>query len=587
MNRARTILALAAASALLATVPASAAPGALDPTFSGDGLAALSPPTRLLAAAPTADGRTVVAGQTVGIPPRVLLARVNNAGGIDYAALGSAGVGRAIAVQPDGKLVVAGTAPSDGGGGGGGILVDRFNADGSRDGSFGAGGAAAILLARLGGQANAVAIQSDGKIVVAGSVLAGDGQDRMALARLNPNGTPDTTFGFGGATALSRVSPECQVTGQGAVDCLRGSVANGVAVQADGKIVLAGSTTFNLQSTDGLVVRVNANGVIDSSFSGDGLVRVPGFTFGGAHAELRALILQGDGRIVAAGGATVGPNPQNIASVAVLARLTTAGEFDGSFSGDGIATFVSSRAQLAPDPVPGAEGVALANGGNIVAGGTFVDFGLREFEAIAVTPSGAPAGFGSGGIAVTAGGGSFDAVGHAVAVGPDGKLVVVGALSSVLIQNATAGLLARYDGFGALPVISPVIRPAPSLAKIVLKFGKGGVSVGKDRRARFTVRNGNTGSTLRITLRVVSASKLKPNPRKRRKKVIVFGSVSKTVPGDNKNRTFTLRLSKTNAALLARYKRVRVRVTRSARGIKGSQSATTFLKAPKPKRRKR
>lgn len=583
MNRVRTILALATALVLLTAARATAAPGVLDPSFSGDGLAVLAPPTRLLAAAPTADGRTVVAGQTVATPPRVLLARVNNAGGIDYAALGSVGVGRAIAVQPDGKIVVAGTAPSDAGGGGGGILVDRFNADGSRDGSFGAGGAAAILLARLGGRANAVAIQRDGKIVVAGSVLGGDGQDRMALARLNPNGTPDTTFGFGGATALSRVSPECQVTGQGAVDCLRGSDANGVAVQADGKIVLAGSTTFNLQSTDGLVVRVNANGVIDNSFSGDGLVRVQGFTFGGAHAELRALVLQGDGRIVVAGGATVGQNPQNIASVAVLARLTTAGGFDGSFSGDGIATFPSSRAQLAPDPVPGAEGVALATGGNIVAGGTFVDFGLREFEAIAATPSGAPAGFGSGGIAATAGGGSFDAIGHAVAVGPDGKLVVVGARSSVLNPNATTGLLARYDGFGALPVT----RPAPTLAKILLKFPKGGVTVGRDRRARFTIRNANTGSTLRITLKVVSASKLKPNPRKRKKKVIVFGSVSKTVPGDNKNHTFTLRLSKTNAALLARYKRVRVKVTRTARGIKGSTTAKTFLKAPKPKKRKR
>ena len=117
--------------------------------------------------------------------------------------------GRSVAIQPDGKIIVAGF--SRGSGGNNHFALVRYNTDGSPDTSFGAGGIVTTVLTYGGDRANSVALQSDGKIVVAGRSLVGS-NDQFSLVRYNTDGSLDTSFGVGGkvTTAIS--------TGTGSID---------------------------------------------------------------------------------------------------------------------------------------------------------------------------------------------------------------------------------------------------------------------------------------------------------------------------------------------------------------------------------
>src|SRR5262249_40491545 len=137
--------------------------------------------------------------------------------------------------------------------------------------------------------ANAIAIQADGKIVLAGSaVVAADNRD-FAVARLNPNGTLDTTFsGDGRATVGFNLGARKE------------DGANAIAIQADGKIVLAGSAAREDGNNqyDFAVARLNASGTLDTTFSGDGRATAD---FGAGSDVAYALAIQADGKIVPVG----------------------------------------------------------------------------------------------------------------------------------------------------------------------------------------------------------------------------------------------------------------------------------------------
>ncbi|HEX5880137.1 MAG TPA: delta-60 repeat domain-containing protein, partial [Actinomycetota bacterium] len=124
-------------------------------------------------------------------------------------------VARALAVQADGKLVAAGVAPTATGSD---FALARYNPNGTLDASFGAGG---TVTTDLIGGANALVVQADGKLVAAGVA----GQD-FGLARYNPNGTLDASFGAGG-TVTTDIAGDSDA-------------AQALAVQADGKLVAAG-----------------------------------------------------------------------------------------------------------------------------------------------------------------------------------------------------------------------------------------------------------------------------------------------------------------------------------------------------------
>jgi uncharacterized delta-60 repeat protein len=185
---------------------------------------------------------------------------------------------QSIAVQRDGKIVVAGVAFAAGKSD---FVLARYNTDGSLDRTFNHTGKVTTTIGN-GAGANSVAMQSDGKIVLAGYSTEAGKQD-FALARYNADGTLDTSFNKTGKVT-------CTVgTGK--------DVARSVAVQSDGKIVVAGHS-----STDGkyefALVRYNTDGTLDTSFNGTGKVTTG---IGGREDEGYCLALQTDGKILVAG----------------------------------------------------------------------------------------------------------------------------------------------------------------------------------------------------------------------------------------------------------------------------------------------
>ena len=243
----------------------------------------------------------------------------------------------AVAIQSDGKVVAAGYAPVTSGD----FSVARYNTDGSLDTTFnGTGKVTTDFFGGLDG-ARAVAIQSDGKIVVGG--FANNGATAgFALARYNSDGSLDTSFNGNG-----KVFTDFGVT----------SVSSGLAIQSDGKIVAAGYVAQSGGLDDFAVARYNPNGSLDTSFSGDGKVT---FDFG-SDDFANAVAIQADGKIVVAGY-----TGQGIATDFALARLTTGGALDTGFSGDGkLTTDYFGLADYAT-------GVAIQTNGKIVAAG-YVD----------------------------------------------------------------------------------------------------------------------------------------------------------------------------------------------------------------------
>jgi uncharacterized delta-60 repeat protein len=264
-------------------------------------------------------------------------------------------VSHAVAVQADGKIILAGVFIYHGGGSD--FAVARLNVNGTLDTTFGTGGTTIIHFGEHD-DASAVALQSDGKIVVAGSTDTAGNID-FAVARLNSDGSLDNSFSGDG-----KQNVDFDLGGD------FDDEANGVAIQPDGKIVLAGFASFS-NDTDFAFARLNADGTPDGSFSGDGKQTV-GFDLGDAFDEeddvAGGVALQSDGKIVAAGGAETAAG-----SVFAIVRLNSDGTPDNSFNGNGKQTVdIGSRGSAR------ARAVAIQTDGKIVAAGS-TDFISAEF----------------------------------------------------------------------------------------------------------------------------------------------------------------------------------------------------------------
>src|SRR5262249_46911426 len=211
----------------------------------------------------------------------------------------------AVAIAPDGRIVVAGFA-LEGAPAGYDILVVRLNADGSLDGSFGTGGKVTTDVLGRDDAAFAVAVQPDGEVVVAGHALNSQtkGYD-IALVRYNGNGTLDGGFGTDGKVTTDLGT--------------RDDRAFGLVVQPDGTLVVAGQT-FSFDLLDVALVRYAANGTVDATFGSAGKAVL---AVSGGHDAARAVARQEDGRLVVAGYATVGTT-----SDLAVARLNEAGSVD-------------------------------------------------------------------------------------------------------------------------------------------------------------------------------------------------------------------------------------------------------------------
>jgi uncharacterized delta-60 repeat protein len=335
--------------------------GSLDRTFGGDGtvMTNFSPGTDVaLDVAIQTDGRIVAAGgvshatldgMTVG---EFALARYNTDGTLDMTFGGDGKVttdftvgwdgATGVAVQEDGHIVAAGFANSNCSCSK--FALARYNADGSLDATFGGDGKVTTFF-RFGGEANAVAIQADGKIVAAGR--AGDPSDgRFALARYNLDGTLDTAFSGNGKLTTNM--------GQGETS------ATSVAIQANGKVVVAGFTDGPHEFGDTFgpgkfaLARYRVDGTLDTRFSGDGKVKT---RFGTRSASAEDVAIQADGKIVAA-GTSAGAGGRF-----ALARYKLNGTLDATFGGDGrVTTNFTAGEDLA-------FGVAIQANGKIVVAG--------------------------------------------------------------------------------------------------------------------------------------------------------------------------------------------------------------------------
>ncbi|HLQ44680.1 MAG TPA: delta-60 repeat domain-containing protein, partial [Planctomycetaceae bacterium] len=374
-----------------------------------------------------------------------------------------------MAVQSDGKIVVAGRATI---GSTFDFALARYNADGSLDTSFGTGGKVTTAIGTSTDEAYAVALQSDGKIVVGGRATIGSNFD-FALARYNTDGTLDTSFGTSGkvTTAISSshdeiyalaIQPDgaivaagraktnsyydfalARYTASGVLDTsfdtdgklttaigTRSDEAYGVALQADGKIVAAGRAYMS--GYDFAAVRYNSDGSLDTSFDTDGKVTTKFVT---SVDEAYAVAIQADSKIVLAGRVQNG----SYYDVA-LARYNTNGSLDTSFDTDGKVTTSISTTTDEAYAVAVQSDAKIVVAGRTTVGSTF-DFALARYT----TSGGLDSSFGTGGMVSTAIGTSTDEV-YAIAIQPDAKIVVAG--------RATIGsnydfAVARYQGRNA------------------------------------------------------------------------------------------------------------------------------------------
>jgi len=211
------------------------------------------------------------------------------------------------ALQSDGKLVVVGAIGSNNKAD---VLIMRLHTDGSLDTSFNGSGYVSLDIAGKADHAAAVAIQTDGKIVIAG--MATNTQSDHLVARFHSNGSLDSSFnGIGYHTQnLSNNVDE----------------ATNVAVQTDGKIVISGWTGIANQR-DITALRYNSAGALDASFGIGGIVELD---ITGLYDQNNSMVLQDDGKIILSGEAK---NRGKLDSLIV--RLNADGSLDNSFSGDG------------------------------------------------------------------------------------------------------------------------------------------------------------------------------------------------------------------------------------------------------------
>lgn len=293
---------------------------------------------------------------------------------------------------------------------------------GTLDVAFGAAGITTTDFDGRGDVASAIAVQPDGRIVVAGQSLPLDGRGGFAAARYLPDGTLDTSFGDGGRVSTP---PPAQAF----------SSATDVAVDAAGRVLLAGSNVSS-PATSWQVVRYTPRGEVDTSFGTDGVVGIPEAAGGPV-----SLVPEPDGAILVAGTRYL-PDAQ-----IAVARVLDDGRLDDAFGADGIAAVGPGAFD---DLVLGPDGTIVVGGVGTVAVDGFLHVAFRVARLLR---DGTPdPSFGDGGIVATAIGQELGQL-LAVAVGADGAIVAAGYAGPLPSHGHGffgSLVLARYDATGAL-----------------------------------------------------------------------------------------------------------------------------------------
>jgi uncharacterized delta-60 repeat protein len=391
-----------ALAALVFTGALSAAAGDLDRTFDGDGIVVTDFEAGSYdvawGLAVQRDGKVVLAGETQSATNNSFaLVRYDAKGALDGTFDGDGKVrtdftptsseeADAVALQPDGKIVAAGFVAIPGSGTSLDFALVRYNADGALDPSFDGDGKVVTNFGSGHDWALAVEVQADGKIVAAGmSRPPGSGPFSFAVARYNADGSLDSTFD-GDGRVVTPIAGNPSYT------------ARDIALQADGKLLVGGSPQNGI---GGVLVRYTPAGAIDATFDGDGIVTT-------AASGFERVAVQKDGKILAAGTSSLG-----------ILRIDPDGSVDSSFGENGVASAPGSSSAFST-------GVAVQPDGKIVAGGIGAaghDFAVARFK-----PNGDPdTTFGSGeSVKSVVGGPGGSDESSELQIAPDGKIVLAG-----------------------------------------------------------------------------------------------------------------------------------------------------------------
>jgi uncharacterized delta-60 repeat protein len=396
-------------------------PGALDLTFGNGGKTSLdflgnNDEARDVLIQP--DGKILVAGTcNINFENRFAVVRYTSNGTLDdtFDGDGKAEIqfgstpltfGSCMALQPDGKILLGGSSFVDNRWK---IALARLNTDGSLDNTFSNDG----LLTHIFGASdfcNAIALQPDGKIIIAGNSGSPVVGQHFSVFRFNSNGTIDPTFNTGSVSTYIGVE----------------SGALSVAVQNDGKIVLAGRTTDGVYS-DAALLRYDANGVLDPTFDSDGIKTITLDPYEDYFTKVEAL---SNGKLLVGGVSNI---------EFALVRLNANGSLDNTFSGDGIieADMNDSFDELYD--------FAIDANGKIVAAGhslyNIYDIAVLRFNANGTFDNL----FSLDGKTTT----DFTATtdyGYAVALQPDGKIVVAGVTDASASGTLNDFAVVRYQG---------------------------------------------------------------------------------------------------------------------------------------------
>jgi len=383
----------------------AAAPGGLDPAFGTGGKYQSDYYGRSMfgpAIGVQPDGRIIAVGKNFsGQDDDFAVVRLTSAGAFESGtteafAPGKNEEAKAILILPDGRTVAGGEGNAGGYAQHG---VMRFLANGSLDPTFGNGGKVSVDFGRLS-HVHSMALQPDGKIVIVGESYGGANESRAAMARLNTDGSLDTTFGQNGLVQASF-----------------GEATNGhaVVIGADGQITIGGylENSTATPASACFVARFSTSGRSDTSFGNGGVTLLD---MGSDRSSFcHALAVQPDGKTVIAGSSV-----RAGVGLAVVARFTAAGQLDTGFDGDGVV-----GAQFEPSALSdsGASAVVLKADGKLVIGGhSDGKWGLARFT----TTGALDASFGNGGRMAFAFGRGVDDQIKSLAVQADGKILAAG-----------------------------------------------------------------------------------------------------------------------------------------------------------------
>jgi uncharacterized delta-60 repeat protein len=553
--------ALAAALAVFAfaAAPAGAAPGDLDPTFSNDGrVSTLTSPDTFVprAVAVQPDGRIVVAGYscdtgTCGLTgdSSFRVVRYTADGGLDTdfgmggMVTTALGAGRSqaydVLVRPDGRILVGGVASMDQSDPGSFALV-RYLPDGRIDTGFGTGG---HVLMRIGHGFDAISdlVTGWGGRVVALGQAQDDGRDHFALARFDDDGEPDHTFNSGGSVIVPASAPY--------------AYAAGGAMLPDGRIVAVGAS-----GRSSAVENLRFSGAV-VGFSGNAAppwLRPVGATYSYGNAA----VALPDGRgILSAGVATERSGHPGMA----LVRTSADGALDRSWDGDGTALVRARDGSVATD-------VVLEPGGRAVAAGHSSAGQNHAFMLARFDGSGAlDRGFGRQGVVLTDFPGSTMARATALARQADGKLVVAGIAcssgSGPQCGGGTARLaLARYQGGDAAPP-----GPPPANATLPGTGASPRTAAFVTLPSRLVARHGKVKVRVRCLQATRCRGKLSLRRLRMSRSSLLIGSRTISVRG-RRAATFTVKLRRKR---LGSGRRLRVRLELAGRDATGATRKVT------------